>query len=150
MRRDILFSRIVYHGGSYGKAFDHYAGDPGSVPGLGRSPGEGNGSPFQYSCLEYPHGRKSLVDYSLWGHKESETTKRLHFHVHLQSHQQCVIVPVSQHLYLLFFSPSFCLYLSYVWKMVYHCAVVSAICFTFLYSQLYQKYTLFFSKLNMH
>ena len=30
------------------------AGDPGSVPGLGRSPGEGNGSPLQYSCLENP------------------------------------------------------------------------------------------------
>ena len=28
------------------------AGDPGSVPGLGKSPGEGNGNPFQYSCLE--------------------------------------------------------------------------------------------------
>ena len=30
------------------------AGDPGSVPGLGRSPGEGNGNPLQYSCLENP------------------------------------------------------------------------------------------------
>ena len=30
------------------------AGDPGSIPGLGRSPGEGNGSPLQYSCLENP------------------------------------------------------------------------------------------------
>ena len=49
------------------------------------------------------HGQKSLVDYSPWGRKESETTKKLHFHVHLQSHQQCVIVPVSQHLYLRFF-----------------------------------------------
>ena len=29
-------------------------GDPGSIPGLGRSPGEGNGNPFQYSCLENP------------------------------------------------------------------------------------------------
>ena len=29
-------------------------GDPGSIPGLGRSPGEGNGNPLQYSCLEYP------------------------------------------------------------------------------------------------
>ena len=28
------------------------AGDPGSIPGLGRSPGEGNGNPLQYSCLE--------------------------------------------------------------------------------------------------
>ena len=30
------------------------AGDPGSIPGLGRSPGEGNGIPLQYSCLENP------------------------------------------------------------------------------------------------
>ena len=30
------------------------AGDPGSIPGLGRSPGEGNGNPVQYSCLENP------------------------------------------------------------------------------------------------
>ena len=30
------------------------ASDPGSIPGLGRSPGEGNGSPLQYSCLENP------------------------------------------------------------------------------------------------
>ena len=33
------------------------AGDPGSIPGLGRSPGEGNGNPFQYSCLENPMDR---------------------------------------------------------------------------------------------
>ena len=30
------------------------SGDPGSIPGLGRSPGEGNGNPLQYSCLENP------------------------------------------------------------------------------------------------
>ena len=34
------------------------AGDPGSIPGLERSPGEGNGSPLQYSCLENPMGRE--------------------------------------------------------------------------------------------
>ena len=34
------------------KAFAYNAGDPGSIPGLGRSPGEGNGNPLQYSCLE--------------------------------------------------------------------------------------------------
>ena len=34
------------------KASASNAGDPGSIPGLGRSPGEGNGNPFQYSCLE--------------------------------------------------------------------------------------------------
>ena len=41
-------------GGSDGKASAYNAGDPGSIPGLGRSPGEGNGNPFQYSCLENP------------------------------------------------------------------------------------------------
>ena len=35
------------------------AGDMGSVPGLGRSPGEGNGNPLQYSCLENPMDRKA-------------------------------------------------------------------------------------------
>ena len=37
------------------------AGDAGSIPGLGRSPGRGNGTPLQYSCPENPHGQKSLV-----------------------------------------------------------------------------------------
>ena len=39
---------------SDGKASDCNAGDPGSIPGLGRSPGEGNGNPFRYPCLENP------------------------------------------------------------------------------------------------
>ena len=38
--------------GSDGKASARSAGDPGLIPGLGRSPGEGNGNLFQYSCLE--------------------------------------------------------------------------------------------------
>ena len=54
--------------------------DPGSIPGSGRSPGEGNGNPLQYSGLEDPHGWRSLVGYSPQGHKESDTTERLHFH----------------------------------------------------------------------
>ena len=41
-------------GGSDGKASVCNAGDPGSIPGLGRFPGEGNGNPLQYSCLENP------------------------------------------------------------------------------------------------
>ena len=40
--------------GSEGKASACSAGDLGSIPGLGRSPGEGNGNPLQYSCLENP------------------------------------------------------------------------------------------------
>ena len=39
---------------SDGKASVYNAGDPGLIPGSGRSPGEGNGNPLQYSCLENP------------------------------------------------------------------------------------------------
>ena len=53
------------------------AGDLGSIPGLGRSPGEGHGNPLQYSCMENPHGQKSLAGYSPQGCKESDTTDRL-------------------------------------------------------------------------
>ena len=42
------------------------ATDTGSVPGWGRSPGEGNGKPLQYSCLEKFRGERSLVGYSPW------------------------------------------------------------------------------------
>ena len=43
-----------FPGGSHGKAYAYNVGDPGSNPGSGRSPGEGNGNPCQYSCLENP------------------------------------------------------------------------------------------------
>ena len=43
-------------GGSDGKASACNAGDPGSIPGWGRSSGEGNGTPLQYSCPENPMG----------------------------------------------------------------------------------------------
>ena len=46
-----------FPGGSDGKASAYNAGDPGSIPGLGSSPGEGNGNPLQYSCLENPMDR---------------------------------------------------------------------------------------------
>ena len=49
-------------------------GDLGSIPGLRRSSGEGNSNPLQYSCLENPHGQRSLGGYSPWGRKESDTT----------------------------------------------------------------------------
>ena len=59
-----------------GKESVFNARDPGLIPGVGRSPGDGNGSPFQYSCLENPHGQRSLVGYSPWGRKESGATER--------------------------------------------------------------------------
>ena len=46
-------------GGSDNKESACNAGDPGSVPGLGRSPGEGNGNPLQYSCLENSMNREA-------------------------------------------------------------------------------------------
>ena len=46
-----------FPGGSEAKASACNVGDVGSIPGLGRSPGEGNGNPLQYSCLENPMDR---------------------------------------------------------------------------------------------
>ena len=51
-------------------------GDTGSIPGLGRSPGEGIGNILQYSCLE-SHGQRGLVGYSSWDHKESDMIQQL-------------------------------------------------------------------------
>ena len=45
--------------GSDGKASASNVGDPGSIHGLGRFPGEGNGNPLQYSCLESPMDREA-------------------------------------------------------------------------------------------
>ena len=47
----------------------------GSVPGLVRSPGGGHGNSLQYSYLENPHGERTLVSYSPWGHKELDMTE---------------------------------------------------------------------------
>ena len=48
-----------FPGGSDGKASVYNAGDLGSIPGLGRSPGEGNGNPLQDYCLENPMNRRA-------------------------------------------------------------------------------------------
>ena len=54
-------------GGSVVKNPPAGAGDTGSIPGLGRSPGGGHGNPLLQSCLENPHGQRSLAGYSQWG-----------------------------------------------------------------------------------
>ena len=66
-----------FPGGSDGKESACSAGDLSSIPGLGRSPGRGHGNSLQYSCLENPHGYRSLTGYSQWGHKELEMIERL-------------------------------------------------------------------------
>ena len=60
-------------GGSDGKESACDVGDLGSIPGMGTSPGEGNGNPLQYSCLENSMDR----GYSPWGCEESDTTEQL-------------------------------------------------------------------------
>ena len=66
--------------GSDGKASVCNAGGPGSIPRSVRSPGEGNGNPFQYSCLENPMAEEPGAGYCPWGRKESNTTERLPLH----------------------------------------------------------------------
>ena len=74
-----------FPGGSDGKESVQNAGDLDSIPGLGRSPGEGSGYPLQYSCLENTpvfipgefHGQRSLAGYSPWDCIESDMTEQL-------------------------------------------------------------------------
>ena len=65
-----------FPGGSEGKASACNVGDQGLIHELGRSPGEGNGNPLQYSCLENPKdGGAWWATYSPWGCSESDTTE---------------------------------------------------------------------------
>ena len=64
-----------FPGGSEGKESDCSVGDPGSIPELGKSPGGSDGYPVQYSCLENPHGQRTLSGYNPSGHKQSDVTE---------------------------------------------------------------------------
>ena len=66
-----------FPGGSDDKETACNAGHLGSIPELGRSPAGEHGNPFQYSCLENPHGQRSMAGYSPWCRKESNMTERL-------------------------------------------------------------------------
>ena len=68
-----------FPGGSDGKVFACNAGDPSSIPGSGRSHGEGNGNPLQFLPGKF-HGLRNLIGYSPWGFKESDMTELLHIH----------------------------------------------------------------------
>ena len=64
-----------FPGGSDSKESACNAGVSGVIPGLGRSPGEGNGNPLQYFCLENPMDRGAWRATVPGGHKESDTTE---------------------------------------------------------------------------
>ena len=69
---------LTFCGSSNGKESACNAGDLGSIPGLGRYPGEKNGNPLQYSCLG-----NFMTDYSPWDCKELDTNEQLmHTHTH--------------------------------------------------------------------
>ena len=61
-----------FPGGSEGKESACNVGDLGLIPGLGRLPRGGHGTPLQYSDLDNFHGQRSLVGYNPWGPKESD------------------------------------------------------------------------------
>ena len=79
MHRDRhLETSTGFPGGSDGKEFTCNVGDLGSITGLGRSPGGGHGNPLQFSCLENPHGQRSVGGYSPWGAKSDMTEATEH------------------------------------------------------------------------
>ena len=74
---------LGFPGGSVVKNLPAIAGDSGdrgSIPGSGRSPGEGNGTPLQYSCLEDKngHGQRNLVGHSPWDRRELDMAEYVH------------------------------------------------------------------------
>ena len=93
-----VYMYMGFPGSSAGKEPTCNAGDPGWIPGSGRSPGEWIVYPLQYSCLENPCGQRSLGGYSPWGRKELDTTEQLstyacvcahactHTHTHTHTH----------------------------------------------------------------
>ena len=64
-----------FPGDSVNKESACNVGDLDSIPGLGRSLGEGNGNPLQYSCLENPCGQRRLAGCSPWGREALDTTQ---------------------------------------------------------------------------
>ena len=104
-KRNYFLWRKEFSGGSDGKTSAYSVGDPGSIPGSGRSPGEGNGNPLEYSCLKNPTDRGAWHN-SPWGCKELDMTERLsvhttacahthtrtHTHTHTHAPRECLTV----------------------------------------------------------
>ena len=72
-----------FPGGSDSKESACNVGDLGSITGLGRSLGGAHDNLLQYSCLENPMDKRSLVGSSPWGCKESDMTEQLRIHTQL-------------------------------------------------------------------
>ena len=90
---------MAFPGGSDGKESTCSAGNLGSIPGLGRSPGGRHGNPLQFSCLECLHGHRSLSGCSPWHRKESDTAEATQ---HITAPYSLVSVSYFLHLQLSF------------------------------------------------
>ena len=77
-----LDSNMGFPGGSDSKESACNAGDPGSIPGSGRPPGEGNGNPLQYFCLENSMDRGAWQSTVHGVTKKSDMIARTHAHTH--------------------------------------------------------------------
>ena len=86
-----LGAATYYVRGSVSKEPACNAGNPGLIPGLARCPGEGNGNPFQYSCLKNSMDRGAWGGYSPWGRKELDATERC-----ASSMCSNIVLPISQ------------------------------------------------------
>ena len=88
-----------FPGGSVVKSSPLSAGDVGSIPGSGRSPGEGNGNPLWYSGVS--HGQRSLAGYSPWDHKKVrlnlETKQQQPWELLLWEYKVCVCITALLH-----------------------------------------------------
>ena len=99
-----------FSGSSDGKESACSVGDPSSIPGLGRSPGEGNDKPLQCSYLENPTDGRTLQ--TLWSHKESDKTEQLQFEI------------PSDFLFSFNLFPSECFLILYVMENTMHCRIM--------------------------
>ena len=81
---------MCFPDGSTGKKSTHSAKDAGLIPGSRRSPGKGNGTPLQNSCLKKFHGQRRLPGYNPKGCKELDTPEhaRMHTHPHTYTHKK--------------------------------------------------------------
>ena len=79
------------------------AGDSGSIPGSGRSPGGGHGNPFPVFLPGDSHGQRSLVGYSPWGHKEQDTTEMTGHTHHRKYLRNYLLSPLHFHYYYYFY-----------------------------------------------
>ena len=84
--RTLLLTFMDFPFGSDSKESTCNAGDPDSIPGLGRSPGGGHDNPLQYSCLENPQGQRSLAGCGPCGCKKSDTSEGISTAQHINNY----------------------------------------------------------------